>query len=197
MDTFVSDTQLRLRAGEPAPDLTLTNTDGQPIAVSALWRRGPILLPFLRHFGCIFCRERLAQLGQAEERLAQAGLLSVAIGIGEPKHARRYGRLAPATVCLAVPDTSAHLAYGLQRGSVMQLSGPRTVAAALRATANGHFQGMATGDARMLSATFVVGADGLIRFAHYSAYAGDVPAWEAVFQAASVLRSSEPIALRL
>jgi peroxiredoxin len=41
----------RLRAGEHAPELTLTNVHSEPVALSALWRERPILLTFLRHFG--------------------------------------------------------------------------------------------------------------------------------------------------
>lgn len=40
-----------LRAGEPAPHFTLTDVQGQPVALSSLWPERPLLLTFLRHFG--------------------------------------------------------------------------------------------------------------------------------------------------
>lgn len=42
---------MALEIGQPAPDVTLLNPQGEPITLSSLWRQGPILLTFLRHFG--------------------------------------------------------------------------------------------------------------------------------------------------
>jgi peroxiredoxin len=39
------------RIGDRAPDATVLNTQGQPVALSEVWRDGPVLLTFLRHFG--------------------------------------------------------------------------------------------------------------------------------------------------
>jgi hypothetical protein len=38
------------RVGEPAPDVTFGSRDGD-VALSALWREGPVVVAFLRHFG--------------------------------------------------------------------------------------------------------------------------------------------------
>jgi hypothetical protein len=38
---------------------------------------------------------------------------------------------------------------------------------------HGNWQGAATGDTTFLSATFVIGQDGLVRATHYSRHAGD------------------------
>jgi peroxiredoxin len=41
-----------IRIGDAAPDLTLTTANGQPVALSELWRTGhAALLVFLRHLG--------------------------------------------------------------------------------------------------------------------------------------------------
>jgi peroxiredoxin len=37
--------------GDPAPDVTVLDTQGKPVTLSEYWRDGPILLTFLRHFG--------------------------------------------------------------------------------------------------------------------------------------------------
>lgn len=39
------------RIGDRAPDVTVLNMQGQPVALSESWREGPVLLTFLRHFG--------------------------------------------------------------------------------------------------------------------------------------------------
>jgi hypothetical protein len=70
----------------------------------------------------------------------------------------------------------AHAAYGIGRASIDALLQTGLVAAAIRATAHGHLQGKATGDAGVLSGTFLVDPTGTIRYAYYSRYPGDDPA---------------------
>ena len=41
----------RLQPGDPAPNVTILDAQGQPFAVRQLWANGPVLLSFLRHFG--------------------------------------------------------------------------------------------------------------------------------------------------
>ena len=40
-----------LALGDPAPDLSLLDADERPVALSSLWKRAPLALIFLRHFG--------------------------------------------------------------------------------------------------------------------------------------------------
>jgi len=124
----------------------------------------------------MFCREWLAQLEQHHDEIQAAGLKVVAIGLGQPKHAQRYcPLLSPSAACLLGQGTAAHRAYGLQRGGLRQLAGPRVIAAGLRATAGGFHQGASTGDTQMLSGTFVVDQLGRVRYAFYSSDAGEHP----------------------
>jgi hypothetical protein len=40
-----------LHKGDLAPNGTVLDVKGQPVELSSLWRGGPTLLTFLRHFG--------------------------------------------------------------------------------------------------------------------------------------------------
>ena len=40
----------RLREGDTFPDLTLDTVDGN-VALRDRWRRGPLVVAFMRHFG--------------------------------------------------------------------------------------------------------------------------------------------------
>ena len=40
-----------LTLGDVAPDLALVDVDERSVALSSLWRRQPLALIFLRHFG--------------------------------------------------------------------------------------------------------------------------------------------------
>jgi peroxiredoxin len=41
----------RLAIGDAAPDVAVFDVSGGIVALSEMWRRGPVVLTFLRHFG--------------------------------------------------------------------------------------------------------------------------------------------------
>lgn len=172
-------TVTQLKVGEHAPDITVLDVHNNPVNTASLWGNGPTLVSFLRHFGCIHCRSRLAQLEEAKETIQSAGLQSIAISLGEPKHAIRYcGKLAPSLTCLVSTENDAYYTYGLRQGTFSELMSHSfdIAKASAKAFAKGHIQGSATGDAHMLPGTFIVDKAGTIHYAYYSKYAGDDPA---------------------
>jgi hypothetical protein len=40
-----------LHPGDPAPDLTVTDSAGAQLTLSSLWAEQPLVLAFLRHYG--------------------------------------------------------------------------------------------------------------------------------------------------
>lgn len=109
--------------------------------------------------------------------MTNAGLQIVAVGQGEPKHIVRYcHKIVPGVDCLVRDDTTAYKAYGIDRARFKDSFSLDMAKSVIRAAANGHMQGEATGDTSMKPATFVVDTDGLIRYAYYSTHAGDHPA---------------------
>ncbi|MBI3241165.1 MAG: hypothetical protein HYZ49_02590 [Chloroflexi bacterium] len=118
----------------------------------------------------------LAQLEQNKDEIRAAGLKIVAVGIGKPKHAARYGgKLAPSVTCLANETNDVHFAWGLKRRGLGQLLEPKLYVASIRATQAGFTQGRATGDTAMLGGLFVVAQTGIIRYVYVNDYAGDYP----------------------
>lgn len=75
----------------------------------------------------------------------------------------------------AIADTELALygAFGLGRGSLLQLLGPKVWLAGLRAIGGGHGVGKPQGDMALLSGAFLV-RDGRVVWAHYSAHTGDL-----------------------
>ena len=107
----------------------------------------------------------------------------LAIGLGQPKHAERYcGKLASSITCLTNEEPDLNRAYGLTRGSLLQLAGPAGLANGIRAMRKGFTQGKSTGDEMMLPGTFVIDKSGIVRYAYYSANAGDHPKITAVLR---------------
>lgn len=50
----------------------------------------PILLVFLRHFGCSFCREALDRVSKIQDQLRSRGVRPVFVHLGSPDRARPY-----------------------------------------------------------------------------------------------------------
>jgi hypothetical protein len=94
----------------------------------------------------------------------------------QPREAAAFcGSRAPGVTCLCDPGRVAYAAYGLSRGTALQLVGPVTVAAGLRAAMSGHMQGRTAGDPTMMPGTFAVDAYGIVRAVHYARHSGDQP----------------------
>ena len=182
-----------LKPGDPAPDITLQDIHGNNVQLGDYWKNGLTLMSFLRHFGCIHCRHRLAELEKHRDELTAAGFQLLALGLGEPKHAERYcGKLAPHLTCFADSVNDGYYAWGLRQGTMAELRehGFDVLKASAKAFFDGHIQGAATGDAQMLPGTFIIDRDGIVRYAYYSAYAGDDPAIDVLIKQAAALRQS-------
>jgi peroxiredoxin len=58
---------------------------------------------------------------------------------------------------------------------MLRLLAPDAIAAGARAAREGHRQGQATGDQQRLPGTFIIDAQGIVRYAYYGKHAGDQP----------------------
>lgn len=112
---------------------------------------------------------------QHKQEIENANLNVVAIGLGQPKHARRFcGKLAPSLTCLTVEEPDLYKTYGIGRGSLTSIVlNPSALKAGVRAAASGFRQGKATGDQSRLSASFLIDTDGKIIANYYGKNAGD------------------------
>jgi hypothetical protein len=118
----------------------------------------------------------LAQLERAQPAFRAAGVRAVAVAMCQPRQAEAFcGSRAPGITCLCDQGRAAYAAYGLSRGAALQLMGPATIAAGVRAALSGHRQGRTVGDPAMMPGTFAVDADGIVRAVHYARHPGDQP----------------------
>jgi peroxiredoxin len=178
----------RLRIGDQAPNLNLLDQQNRPVALADFWRQGPVFLNFIRHFGCIFCREWLAELDEYESEFRAGGLQVLAIAQGKPRHAERYcGALAPGVSCLMDEGTQPYYAYGLQRGNISELASFQVAKATLRALSKGARVGKTIGDPTMMPGMFLIDQQGRIRYTYYSQHAGDHPRIASILAAAETL----------
>ncbi len=143
----------------PAPEILLDiarTSDGRVLA--DLSREGTVMLVFLRHFGCAFCREAAADLALARPRIEASGIRLVAVHMGAEADAIRFFRHYGLDDLPHVSDPSSMLyrSFRLQRGRLDQLFGPRVVRRGWQAARAGHRLGNLAGDVFQMPGIFLV-----------------------------------------
>jgi peroxiredoxin len=114
----------------------------------------------------------------------------VAVAHGEPKQAQTLcDRFNVPFPCLADPKKDGYQAFDIKRGSAMQVMGPATWAAGIRALRKGHRIETYGEDVYQLSATFIIDRDGIVRYARYAKHSGDHPKTTELVEALRQLRS--------
>lgn len=95
------------------------------VSVALLSQRKPILLVFLRHFGCTFCREALQDLADRLDTIHALGAELVLVHMSDDEtfdtYAARYGLQSVQRV--ADPSCRFYQAFGLTKGTARQLFG--------------------------------------------------------------------------
>lgn len=156
---------LRVNTGTPetgtVPDLGSELRSARTLGgetLDALSRQGPVLLVLLRHTGCTFCREAVADLTGSLPGIEERGVRPVLVHQGGdadilPLLARhgveRLDRVSD-------PDRRLYRALELRRGSLAQLFGPGVWWAGLKATLRGHLVGRLVGDGFQMPGVFLI-----------------------------------------
>lgn len=124
----------------------------------SLSRRQPRLVVCLRHLGCSFCRESLADLARLRPEIESSGTGIVLVHPGDDEHAielfKSYG--LGDLPRLADPDRILYRALGLETGSLLQLLGPRVLWRAGAAALQGHRPGRVDGDPWQMPGIFLI-----------------------------------------
>lgn len=161
------------------PEFGVLRHDGTQASLRSLAEERPVALVFLRHLGCVFCREQVAALRDALPEANVAFVTMVAV----PLAARFRTWLRSPHAFLCDPDRVVYRAFGLERGSPGQLFAPAVLARGAAALRAGHRQGRPQGDVWQLGGTFVIDREGLVRAAFPARDAGDHPSPEALGRA--------------
>ena len=155
--------------------LALARTQtGQSIA--ELSAEKPVLLVFLRHAGCTFCREALSDLARDRTRIEAAGNQVALVHMGSPESfatfAASYG--LDSLPAVSDPDRVLYRALGLRRGTLGQLLGWRVWLRGARAFFAGHGIGALEGDGLQMPGAFLV-HKGRVTACHRHETAADRP----------------------
>ncbi|MBW2241490.1 MAG: hypothetical protein JRH01_05845 [Deltaproteobacteria bacterium] len=140
---------------------------------------GRTLLVFLRHFGCVFCRETLGDLreaSEADESFPDVIFFSQASPMESRVFLRRYW---PGARAVSDPDEFFYDGFGIERASKLTIFSPQVFAAKRRAAAKGHQGGERSGDIWRMPAAFVVEGDQIL-WAYEPKHPGDHPDFQAI-----------------
>lgn len=172
-------------AAQPAPptgtvalDVALDRLrDSQGRTLRALTDDRQTLVVLLRHSGCTFCKQTLADLAKQQAEIEKAGVGLAVVGMTASSERLRsfgvqYGLASAAWV--ADPDRLLYRALELGRGSFLQLFGPRVWFAGALAVLRGHGIGKLEGDGFQMPGAFVIHRGRVVR-AYRHATAADRP----------------------
>jgi hypothetical protein len=157
------------------PDVPFQLEDGSSHRLLDLTSKSPIVLVFLRHFGCVFCRYQVAQLRPGKDLpiyfVCMESAEDAALFKAKAKSPHHF---------ISDPQRRLYEAFGVRRGKTSELFNLRAVGTGFRAMLAGHAQGRPTSDPTQLSAAVVLGVDGQVAWSHYADGAGDVLSLETI-----------------
>ncbi len=95
------------------------------ISLKKMSENQPVLLVFLRRFGCTFCREALDDLSKTRPQIEKRGVKVVFVHMSNNKEAEQYFKKykLPNSVHVSDPECRFYKAFGLVKGNFRQLFG--------------------------------------------------------------------------
>jgi hypothetical protein len=132
----------------------------------------PVLLLFLRHFGCSFCRRTISDIAQLTPELARRGVQPVFVHLGPCEIARAhfdyYGLGSVERIHDPTASLYRHPAFAVPRKSLLgQVLNPRVWVGWLNGTVFRHGIGTIQGDGQQMPALFLLNGPAILRRYHY------------------------------
>ena len=139
----------------------------------------PVLLVFLRHAGCTFCREAVSDIAKVREEIESNGTRIVLVNLADRSGIEQLVQRHSLSDVDRICDTSQELyrAFGLKKGSWRQLFGPKIWTRGLvAAILGGHGVGRPAADATQMPGVFFVD-QGMVASAYRHRSAADRPCY--------------------
>jgi peroxiredoxin len=145
------------RTNQIDSDLLSAYTSRTGETLAALAER-PLFLVFLRHFGCTFCREAVADLAEKRQSIEAKGTPLAFVHLGTEAKAqwffKPYGMLDVPR--FGDPDGRLYEAFGLLRAELRQYLNSESILRMLGAMLRGHFVGFPAGDIERMPGAFLI-----------------------------------------
>ncbi len=158
----------------------VTNQEQDLLSLS---RNRTVMLVFLRHFGCVFCKEALSDLAERQSVIKNKGIELVFVHMSEKDVAEDYFkryRLAK-SVHISDPFCQYYAAFGIVKGNFSQLYGLRTWIRGFAAKRQGHELELARalGDSTQMPGIFII-KDGTVVDKFIHKHASDRPDYDEI-----------------
>lgn len=118
-----------------------------------------VLLVFVRHFGCTFCRETVSEMAKIDKAIIGKKLTLVFVHMSDPSYGDEFfSKYYDHPVHhIADPGRNLYKSLNLKRGSLYQLFGPMTwIRGVYAAIFKGHGLGEFEGDSLQLGGVFIL-----------------------------------------
>jgi len=159
----------RRLAGEQLPSLQFATLRGERVELPGT---SMIHLQFRRFAGCPVCNLHLQTFARAHQRLADAGILTVAFFHSTSKQMMPFQGQLPFP-CVADPERRWYSYFGVER-SLLAVAHPRVIGAALKGLIAAPSNPLVGGrDQTGLPADFLVSRSSVIVAARYGSHAND------------------------
>lgn len=157
--------------------LTSQHTTKSGKSIIELSFEKPVLLVFLRHFGCSFCREAMADIRERKDQITNRGVNIILVHMATHEVAEEYFEKYELDDLDSISDPNCEMyqSFGLVKGNFKQLFGLRSWIRGFEAgVVQGHGVGPMLGDGFQMPGVFLI-KDGKIenRFIHQ--FASDRP----------------------
>jgi len=146
-------------------------------SLSELNSKTPVLLVFLRHFGCVFCREALDEISVIKPKIQEKGFLLVFVHMSDEVHANLYFERFNLQNCLHICDPTMQFyeRFGLKKASYRKLIGFQNFIKGFNgAVVKGYglkYGDTLLGDVKQMPGVFLILNDKIIRsFIHNNTY---------------------------
>jgi peroxiredoxin len=140
-----------------------------------LSRDSRVLLVFVRHLGCTFCRETVHEISKLESVIHDKKLKLVFVHMSDPAYGDEFfSKYYQSSVShISDPQRLLYQSLGLRRGSLSQIFGPSTFIRGFWAgMIKGHGLGKPEGDPMQLGGFFII-SEGRIVFEYKTTKASD------------------------
>ena len=160
-----------------APHAAVTLDTGETRELSEFYKENPLILVFLRHFGCIFCREQIAELRPFKNENI------VLVSMGRVQEAAEFKhKMEIPQAMISDPNKLLYEAFGLRKGSFGQVLNPTLARKSIRLMKNGHKQGALKHDPWMMAGVFRIEQDGEVSYSHFASDISDNLSGSAIAQ---------------
>jgi len=169
------------RIPESLLDRSVTGVNLMPGSLRDQLDAGPTLVVFLRFFGCIFCRETVADIRKASESSPDYPAVLFLNQANTTECRAFVRRYWPDARVISDPALELYDEFGIGRASFLKALAPGVFRARSRAKAKGHEQGALSGDIWRLPGV-IVADQGRIVWSYTPSHAADHPNFEAIPQ---------------